>query len=120
MWKDVWYCRWCGYEYKPENETDRDGFCCSAHKQAHHRAYKKYVTWISTRPAALAARAGSRRRCRVTQKKTVTKKKLDKVGMKKVSYDMRGSKSGLEANNLPGRFFVCPRPIFKNFFFKGY
>lgn len=44
MYKHVWYCRWCGITYWPQNKTERDGFCSSKHKQAHYRAYKKYVT----------------------------------------------------------------------------
>ncbi|GAH84624.1 unnamed protein product [marine sediment metagenome] len=44
MYKYRWYCRWCGTLYTPIEQTDRDGFCSSKHKQAHYRAYKKYVT----------------------------------------------------------------------------
>ena len=44
MYKNTWYCRWCGNEYTPAKQTDRDGFCAKACKQALHRAYKKYVT----------------------------------------------------------------------------
>lgn len=44
MYKNIWYCRWDGKTYKPLKETDRDGFCCSACKQALYRARKKYVT----------------------------------------------------------------------------
>ncbi|MBA7655560.1 hypothetical protein ES703_63466 [subsurface metagenome] len=44
MYKYTWYCRWDGKVYKPLKETDRDGFCCSACKQALYRAHKKYVT----------------------------------------------------------------------------
>ena len=62
MWKEKNYCRWCGKTYKPCETTERDGFCCSAHKQAHHRAYKKYVTGLIRYPAA-------RQTSRVTQKK---------------------------------------------------
>ena len=38
------FCRWCGDSYTTLKRTDRDGFCTKACKQAHHRAYKKYVT----------------------------------------------------------------------------
>lgn len=62
MNKTVWTCRWCGDVYKPKQETPRDGFCCTGHKQAHHRAYKKYVTSLDKHPPTSAA-------CRVTQKK---------------------------------------------------
>jgi len=43
IYKSTWYCRWDGKQYRPLKETDRDGFCCPACKQAHHRAYKKYI-----------------------------------------------------------------------------
>jgi len=42
IYKQKWYCRWDGVEYKPKEQTDRDGFCCPACKQALHRALKKY------------------------------------------------------------------------------
>ena len=44
MYKNVWYCRWCGITYAPNKQTERDGFCSTRHKQALHRAHKKYVT----------------------------------------------------------------------------
>ena len=47
VYKSIWYCRWCGKNYKPIKDTDRDGFCCPACKQAHHRAYKLYIDWKS-------------------------------------------------------------------------
>lgn len=47
IYKSVWYCRWCGNTYRPQKDTDRDGFCCPACKQAHHRAYKLYIDWIT-------------------------------------------------------------------------
>ena len=62
MWKDKNFCRWCGKTYKPLEFAERDGFCCSAHKQAHHRAYKKYVTGLQLHGSSSA-------NCRVTQKK---------------------------------------------------
>lgn len=67
MYKDLFFCRWCGDLYKPLEKTERDGFCCSKHKQAHHRAYKKYVTGLAHIPAAA-------RSCRVTQKKVKKRK----------------------------------------------
>ncbi len=42
IYKQTWFCRWDGKQYRPKKETDRDGFCSPACKQAHHRAYKKY------------------------------------------------------------------------------
>ncbi len=42
IYKQTWFCRWCGTPYRPRKETDRDGFCSPKCKQAHHRAYKKY------------------------------------------------------------------------------
>lgn len=62
MYKNIWYCRWDGKTYKPLKKTDRDGFCCPACKQAHHRAYKKYVTLQTISKPGLAGTA-------VTQKK---------------------------------------------------
>lgn len=47
MFKSHFYCRWCGVKYCEGKRTERDGFCCAAHKQAHHRAYKKYVTSVA-------------------------------------------------------------------------
>jgi len=47
IYKSTWYCRWDGKQYKPLKDTDRDGFCCPACKQAHHRAYKLYIDWKS-------------------------------------------------------------------------
>ncbi|MCK5607236.1 hypothetical protein KAR91_35460 [Candidatus Pacearchaeota archaeon] len=48
------HCRWCGIEYKATRPIGRDGFCSAACKQAHYRAYKKWVTakcLAATRPA---------------------------------------------------------------------
>ncbi len=38
------HCRWCGKAYSATRPIGKDGFCTSGHKQAHYRAYKKYVT----------------------------------------------------------------------------
>lgn len=38
------HCRWCGSLYIALKLPYQDGFCCLKHKQAHYRAYKKYVT----------------------------------------------------------------------------
>jgi len=38
------HCRWCSKPYKAHKPVGRDGFCCDAHKMAHARAYKAYVT----------------------------------------------------------------------------
>ncbi len=56
------HCRWCGRTYYADRPTDRDGFHSEACKQAHYRAYKKYVTARAAGPAAAGRRA-------VTQKK---------------------------------------------------
>jgi len=45
MYKNNCFCRWCGKCYRPLKMLERDGFCCNAHKQAHYRAYKRYVTF---------------------------------------------------------------------------
>jgi len=36
------YCRWDSIPYKPDKDIGRDGFCCDACRNAHHRAYKKW------------------------------------------------------------------------------
>lgn len=38
------HCRWCGKQYYGKQPVGKDGFCSGRHKQAHYRAYKKYVT----------------------------------------------------------------------------
>jgi len=38
------YCRWCGNRYKAKKASEKPGFCTNVCKQAHYRAYKKYVT----------------------------------------------------------------------------
>lgn len=38
------YCRWCQKPYESKKDTVKDGFCSFLCKQAHYRAYKKYVT----------------------------------------------------------------------------
>ncbi|GAH69225.1 unnamed protein product, partial [marine sediment metagenome] len=50
MWfgdKHYRHCRWCGQCYNATRPIGRDGFCCPKCKQAHYRAYKKYVTQTS-------------------------------------------------------------------------
>jgi len=44
MYRGYRYCRWCGKEYQPHGYTFKDGFCLDSCKQAHYRAYNKYVT----------------------------------------------------------------------------
>lgn len=56
------HCRWCGMAYHAFKPFGKDGFCTTAHKQAHYRAYKKYVTSRSADVAGSQA-------ARVTQKK---------------------------------------------------
>lgn len=46
MYKTNWFCRWCGNEYRPDQETERDGFCSGKCKQALHRAYKAYTDYL--------------------------------------------------------------------------
>lgn len=46
MYKSTWYCRWCGNEYRPDKESERDGFCSDKCKQALHRAYKAYTDYL--------------------------------------------------------------------------
>ena len=56
------HCRWCGMTYKACKPDYADGFCSVAHRQAHYRAYKSYVTHAAWQPAARVI-------SRVTQKK---------------------------------------------------
>lgn len=60
-YKILKHCRWCGKGYYAKKPIDRDGFCCKACKQAHYRAYKK---WVTARRAA----AGTSKDRTVTQK----------------------------------------------------
>lgn len=49
QYENVKHCRWCGQTYKAKKPTDRDGFDKPRCKQAHYRAYKKYVTATTSR-----------------------------------------------------------------------
>ena len=60
--KEKKHCRWCGIEYYASKPPNQDGFCSPAHRQAHYRAYKNYVTAIR-----LAAAGSSKPR--ITHKK---------------------------------------------------
>jgi len=63
IYKSTWFCRWCGNTYKPLKDTDRDGFCSPACKQAHHRAYKKYIEWkLSRKKLSGNRKTGTRHR----------------------------------------------------------
>jgi hypothetical protein len=48
MYKSLKHCRWCGTEYYANYPNHKDGFCSVSCKQAHYRAYKRYIT--HTRP----------------------------------------------------------------------
>lgn len=52
--KQLKHCRWCTKVYFACQPVDLDGFCTPAHKQAHYRAYKKYVTATSISAATAA------------------------------------------------------------------
>ena len=56
------HCRWCGKPYMAVKPVGKDGFHLPRCKQAHYRAYKKYVTASPQRNPRL-------RRHPVTQKK---------------------------------------------------
>lgn len=62
MYKYDYYCRWCGRTYKNKGNTDRDGFCSKAHKQAHWRAYKKYVTLQTCSKSDIQSRTVTRKK----------------------------------------------------------
>ena len=61
-WQATRYCRWCGKAYKPKKDIGRDGFCCIEHKQAHYRAYKKYVTQKEIREQLIEAKSNARKK----------------------------------------------------------
>lgn len=50
------HCRWCGKAYQAAKPHDRDGFDTKTCKQAHYRAYKKYVTAIGSNQARAQAK----------------------------------------------------------------
>ena len=71
IYKSQWYCRWCGLIYKPLKDTDRDGFCSRACKQALHRAYKKYNAWkLSRKNGPPKSKTGTRHRRNAKRRKT--------------------------------------------------
>lgn len=53
------HCRWCGIYYAAKKPVGRDGFHSAGCKQAHHRAYKK---WVTARPASADHAAGGSKR----------------------------------------------------------
>jgi len=55
------HCRWCGNEYKANKPTGRDGFCCGICKQAHWRAFKKYVTDPRRQPGTAVRQASGKK-----------------------------------------------------------
>jgi len=65
MWynKNKYYhhCRWCGIPYKSIKPCKQDGFHSKACKQAHYRAYKKYVTGRPRTPEQPAAKRVTRK-----------------------------------------------------------
>jgi len=65
MYKDYYHydkhCRWCGKQYHAHKPHDRDGFCKTACKQAHYRAYKKYVTTKRLAPGAAGGKPVTRK-----------------------------------------------------------
>lgn len=46
------HCRWCGKAYVAHKPAGKDGFHSPACKQAHYRAYRKYVTANTGRKSA--------------------------------------------------------------------
>jgi len=71
IYKSQWFCRWCGLTYKPLKDTDRDGFCSPACKQALHRALKKYLAWkLSRKKVHRNRKSGTRHRRNAKRRKT--------------------------------------------------
>lgn len=69
-------CHWCSKVYKAKKGRLQARFCCKACKQAHYRAYKKYVTLIGrrkrfARPPAVTQKKSSG--CPVTKRRKVKK-----------------------------------------------
>ncbi|KKN24049.1 hypothetical protein LCGC14_0898730 [marine sediment metagenome] len=66
------YCRWDGTRYKPAKDIGRDGFCCDACRNAHHRAFKKWRYGKQVR-ADLSLRAKRNAKKKVKRKKKLTR-----------------------------------------------
>lgn len=60
--KYVHYCHWCGKQYAAKKDRLQARFCCKAHKQAHYRAYKKYVTLQDHKKPDAGERAVTRKK----------------------------------------------------------
>lgn len=84
IYKSTWYCRWCGRTYKPLKDTDRDGFCRPACKQALYRAYKLYIDWKSGARRKRTKQALSKKKVHRKQKPG-TRKRRNAKQHKKVS-----------------------------------
>lgn len=65
MLTDEKHCRWCSKSYMAKIPFYRDGFDSNKCRQAHYRAYKKYVTETSSGQAAAMTSRGAGR---ITQK----------------------------------------------------
>lgn len=61
-WKRAHSCRWCGKYYISKKDLKKDGFCCTEHKQAHYRAYKRYVTQKDIREQLVQAKSNARKK----------------------------------------------------------
>lgn len=61
-------CQWCSVVFCPENPKQLH--CCNKHKQAHHRAYKLYVT---AQAAACSAKRNAHKKRK--KKKLLTKRR---------------------------------------------
>lgn len=66
-----YYCRWDQKQFRSKKPLPKGGFCSGVCKQAHYRAYKKYVT-----QRRAAGGPGPDRR--VTQKKRKKSKRKKK------------------------------------------
>lgn len=106
MYKHVWYCRWDGKTYRPLRETDRDGFCCSACKQALYRAHKKYVTAKKPARAAGIKRPVTRKTRRgEASRRSPKRKKID--GYRCLGCNHSGPRKIFETGN-PQHPLKCP------------
>jgi len=90
IYKRTWFCRWCGKPYKPLKETDRDGFCCPACKQALHRAVKKYNEWKLSRKRLSGNRKSGTRKSRNAKKPKIARPVRVKFYTKKEKLKLSG------------------------------
>lgn len=73
--QELKHCRWCGKVYFACQPVGRSGFCIPAHKQAHYRAYKKWVTGRQISPGKIRDQRVTPKKARKRGEKRVKKTK---------------------------------------------